>query len=101
MFDSTITFEDLKQYLAAFDSEDSVGISRDSTSCLLARALSRKYGIKFEASLDSFSPWHLRENVEMIHDIRQIVMVFDASAPYGAEVSRRQVEAALLWARDS
>lgn len=95
MPDYTITLEDLKQYLAEFGPDDTVGVSRDSTSCLLARALNRKYGIKFEMSHDSFSPWHSIENFETTHDIRHVVIAFDAIAPHGAEVSRKQVEAAI------
>jgi len=91
----SINVEDIKRYLATFGPDDTVGVSRDSTSCLLARALNWKYGKKFEASHDSFSLWHSTENYPTTRDILQVVIEFDEIGPYGYQVSRRAVEAAI------
>lgn len=88
----TITIDDIKGYLATFGPNDTVGLCRDSTSCLVSRALNWKYGTKFEASHDSFATWHSTENIPTTPDIRQVVIDFDKIGPYGAEITRKQVE---------
>ena len=88
----TITIPDLKQYLAGLGEDDTAGICRDSTSCLLARALSWKYGGKFEASHLSFATWHSSVNHLVSEDIQKVILAFDKIGPYGSEVTRKQVE---------
>lgn len=94
-----ITVGDIKAYLAGLGPDEPAGITNDQSSCLVARALSKKYaGVEdhFIVGMSAFTtpkweePWH-----DLPGDIAEIVSKFDALSPDEDFVSRRRVEQAI------
>lgn len=91
-----ITIADIQAYLASLAPTDTVGDTKTTTNCLVARALARKYGETFDVGYKSFTRDGSTAPYPIDELVSRIIHEFDAlGSGVNQYPTRGQVEQAI------